>query len=93
MLIGGHGFSSKNFTASFGFLPPPFQILVTPLHIVNFHQMLYSIRSKDDFVLELVGNMKETPTYFNAVPGHTIEMKCRKSTLIEPLVQKNAIPR
>ena len=33
------------------------------LRISNFHCMLYSIRSNDDFELDLMGNMNETPAF------------------------------
>ncbi len=50
--------------------------------IANFHRKLYSIRSNDDFELELVGNMDETPAYFDIIPGRTIDAKGQKSVLI-----------
>ena len=52
------------------------------LQISNFHQMLHSIHSNNDIKLDLIGNMDETPAYFDIVPGRTIDIKGQKSVLI-----------
>ena len=39
--------------------------------ITAFHQNLYYLRRSEDLDEELIGNMDETPAYFDVVPGHT----------------------
>ena len=42
-------------------------------HITAFHRNLYHLRCSKDFDEELIGNMDETPAYFDVVPGCTID--------------------
>ena len=51
-------------------------------HITAFHRHLYRLRCSEDFDEELIGNMDETPPFFDVVPGCTIDKIGRKSVLI-----------
>ena len=40
-----------------------------------FHEEVKTERQKHDFSLELIGNMDETPLYFDMVPSRTLERR------------------
>ena len=40
--------------------------------IANFHSFVYRLRCRDDFEPALIGNMIETPAYFDVVPGEPL---------------------
>ncbi len=46
--------------------------------VASFEEKVRSIRSRTDIDYSLLGNMDETPVYFDIVPGKTIQVKGRK---------------
>ena len=46
--------------------------------INKFHVDVKELRSQHNFPLNLVGNMDETPMYFDMVPGSTVEKEPRR---------------
>ena len=50
--------------------------------IANFCSFFYRLRCQDDFEPVLIGNMDETPAYFDVVPGRTLDRKGQKSILL-----------
>ena len=47
--------------------------------VVSFRDKVRSIRSRTDINYDLLGNMDETPVFFDIVPGKTIEVKGKKT--------------
>ena len=43
-----------------------------------FRSKVHSIRSRTDIDYRLLGNMDETPVFFDMVPGQTVDVKPRK---------------
>ncbi len=50
--------------------------------VASFGEKVRSIRSGTDIEYSLLGNMDETPVYFDIVPGKTIEVKGRKTVRV-----------
>ena len=50
--------------------------------INEFHVDVKELRSQHNFPLNLVGNMDETPMYFDMVPGSTVEKKGAKEVRV-----------
>ena len=47
--------------------------------VESFRDKVRSIRNRTDIDYRLLGNMDETPVFFDIVPGRTIDVKGRKS--------------
>ena len=50
--------------------------------VVSFRDKVCSIRSRTDVNYDLLGNMDETPVFFDIVPGKTIEVKGKKTVRV-----------
>ena len=50
--------------------------------VFTFHEEVKTERQKHDFPKELIGNMDETPLYFDMVPSRTLEKKGEKEVRV-----------
>ncbi len=50
--------------------------------VVAFRDEVQSIRSRTDIDYRLLGNMDETPVYFDIVPGKTLEVRGKKTVKV-----------
>ena len=50
--------------------------------VESFRDKVHSIRNRTDIDYRLLGNMDETPVFFDIVPGRTVEVKGRKEVRV-----------
>jgi len=50
--------------------------------VVSFRDQVHSIRSRTDIDYALLGNMDETPVFFDIVRGRIIEVRGRKTVRV-----------